>query len=101
MKYSLAIFVEDYRLADKYHIIETKFDTLEEAEYYYNQYNGIEFFDRRELDADISEIRYVVIINLIDNGNIVGLVKGKFKGLDLEHYYPDFWELFHLLESSK
>ena len=101
MKFGLAIYVDDYRLAEKYHIKEKTYDTLEEAEYYYNQYNGIEFFDRKVLDDDISEIRYVVLINLIDNGNIVGFVKGKYNGLDLEHFYPNFWKLFNMLSDEK
>lgn len=97
MKYGLAIYVDDYRLAEKYHIKEKTYDTLEEAEYYYSQYNGIEFFDFKVLNEDISEIRYVVLINLVDNGDIVGLIKAKYKGLDLENFYPDFWKLFNIL----
>lgn len=97
MKYGLAIYVDDYRLAEKYHIKEKTYDTLEEVEYYYNQYNGIEFFDSKTLDNDISEIRYVFSINLIDNGDIVEFVKGKYNGLDLEHFYPNFWKLFNML----
>lgn len=100
MKYGLVIFVDDCNTVEPFHIVEKTFSTLEEAEYYYNQYEGKEFFDREILYNDMVEIKYVVLINLIDNGDIVGLVKGKYNPLDLEHFYPQFWKIFNFIKTQ-
>jgi hypothetical protein len=101
MKYFLCAYVEDCRMAEKYHVVEIKFDTLEEAESYYYQYEGKEIFNEEILMNDLAEIRYVVRIDKYVNGNLVELIKARYKVLDLEQFYPDFWKLFDLISSAK
>lgn len=100
MRYGLDIYVCEYR-SGSFHCAEKIFDTLSEAEAYYNQFDGKEFYDKKALDDEIAEIVYVVSITLEENGNYTKFIKGKYKPLDLEDFYPDFWELYHKLLSEK
>ena len=34
------------------------------------------------------------------NEDIISFIKAKYKTLDLESFYPDFWKLFHLLKAN-
>ena len=45
MQYYLYAYVEDCRMAEKYHEVSILFNNLKEAESYYNQFNGKEIFD--------------------------------------------------------
>lgn len=100
MKYGLDIYVEEFRCGS-IHCVEKSFDNLEEAEYYYNQYDGIEYFNQDELDNEVAEIRYIISINIEENGSYTKFFKGKYKPLDLEDYYSDFWKLFNSLLNEK
>ena len=95
MQYYLAAYVEDCRIAEKYHEVSILFDNLNDAETYYNKFNAKEI-----LINDLHEIRYVVRIDGYLNGNITSLVKAKYKVLDLESFHPDFWDLFNFLSST-
>ena len=101
MQYYLYAYVEDCRMAEKYHEVSILFDSLEKAESYYNQFNGKEIFDEEILINDLHEIRYVIRIDEYLNGNIISLVKAKYNVLDLESFYPDFWKLFNSLKTNK
>lgn len=101
MQYYLYAYVEDCRMAEKYHEVSILFDSLEKAETIYNQYNGKEIFKEEILITDLHEIRYVIRIDEYLNGNIISLVKAKYKVLDLESFHPDFWNLFNILSSIK
>ena len=99
MQYYLYAYVEDCRMAEKYHEVSILFNNLKEAEYYYNKFNGKEIFEEEILINDLHEIRYVVRIDEYLNGNIISLVKAKYKVLDLECFHPDFWDLFNFLSN--
>ena len=100
MQYYLSAYVEDCRMAEKYHEISILFDNLAYAETYYNQFNGKEIYNEEILINDLHEIRYVIKIDEYLNGNIVSLIKAKYKVLDLESFHPDFWDLFNFLSSE-
>ena len=100
MQYYLYAYVEDCRMAEKYHEVSILFNNLKEAESYYNQFNGKEIFDEEILINDLHEIRYIVRIDGYLNGNITSLIKAKYKVLDLESFHPDFWDLFNFLSST-
>ena len=100
MQYYLYAYVEDCRMAEKYHEVSILFNNLKEAKSYYNQFNGKEIFDEEILINDLHEIRYIVRIDGYLNGNITSLVKSKYKVLDLESFHPDFWNLFNFLSST-
>lgn len=100
MQYYLAAYVEDCRMAEKYHKVLILFDNLDDAESYYNKFNGKEIYNEEILINDLHEIRYVIRIDEYLNGNIVSLIKAKYKVLDLESYYPDFWDLFNFLSTT-
>ena len=100
MQYYLCAYVEDCRIAEKYHEVSILFNNLKEAETYYNQFNGKEIYSEEILINDLHEIRYVIRIDEYLNGNIVSLIKAKYKVLDLESFHPDFWDLFNFLSSK-
>ena len=100
MRYGFDIYVCEYR-SGAFHCAEKIFDTLSEAEAYYNQFDGKEFFDKNALDEEIGEIVYVVSITLEENGNYTKFIKGKYKPLDLEDFYPDVLELYYKLLKDK
>ena len=45
MQYYLSAYVEDCRMAEKYHEVSILFDNLAYAETYYNQFNGKEIYN--------------------------------------------------------
>ena len=57
MQYYLCIYVTDYDHAEPYHETGIVFDTLEEAETIYNQFDGKEIFDEQELRDELVEIK--------------------------------------------
>ena len=101
MQYYLYAYVEDCRMAEKYYEVSILFNNLKEAESYYNQFNGKEIFNEEILINDLHEIRYVIRIDEYLNGNIISLVKAKYNVLDLESFYPNFWNLFNILSNIK
>ena len=101
MQYYLCIYVTDYEYAEPYHETEIVCDTLEEVETLYNQFDGKEIFDEQKLEDELAEIKYIIKIHGYHNGNIVSFVKAKYKTLDLESFYPDFWKLFNSLKTNK
>ena len=101
MKYYLWIYVTDYMHAESYHETEMVFNTLEEVETLYNQFDGKEIFDEQELEDELAEIKYIIKIHGYHNENIVSFVKAKYKTLDLESFYPDFWKFFNSLKTNK
>lgn len=100
MQYYLAAYVEDCRMAEKYHEVSILFDNLNDAESYYKKFNAKEIHNEEILINDLHEIRYVVRIDGYLNGNITSLIKAKYKVIDLESFHPDFWDLFNLLSST-
>lgn len=71
MQYYLSAYIEDCRIAEKYHEVSILFDNLAYAETYYNQFNGKEIYNDEILINDSHEIRYVKFgIILITNFNI-------------------------------
>ena len=100
MQYYLSAYVEDCRIAEKYHEVSVLFNNLTDAETYYNQFNGKEIYNEEILINDLNEIKYVVRIDGYLNGNITYLIKAKYKVLDLESFNPDFWDLFNFLSSK-
>ena len=100
MQYYLSAYVEDCRMAEKYHEVSILFNNLADVEIYYNQFNGKEIYNEEILINDLHEIRYVVRIDGYLNGNITYLIKAKYKVLDLESFHPDFWDLFNFLSST-
>lgn len=100
MQYYLAAYVEDCRMAEKYHEVSILFDNLNDTETYYNKFNAKEIYNEEILINDLHEIRYVVRIDGYLNGNITSLIKAKYKVLDLESFHPDFWNLFNFLSSA-
>ena len=100
MQYYLAAYVEDCRMAEKYHEVSMLFDNLNDAETYYNKFNAKEIYNEEILINDLHEIRYVVRIDGYLNGNITSLIKAKYKVLDLESFHADFWNLFNFLSST-
>jgi hypothetical protein len=100
MQYYLSAYVEDCRIAEKYHEVSVLFNNLTDAETYYNQFNGKEIYNEEILINDLHEIRYVIKIDEYLNGNIVYLIKAKYKVLDLESFHPDFWDIFNFLSSE-
>ena len=101
MQYYLCAYVEDCRMAEKYHEVSILFDNFIDAESYYNKFNAKEIYNEEILINDLHEIRYVIRIDEYLNGNIISLVKAKYKVLDLESFHPDFWNLFNNLSSIK
>ena len=100
MQIYLSIHIQDYRMAESYHEVYKKFDTLKEADFFYNQYNGKEIFDEAILFEESAEIRYIVAIYEMNNGNIVSFIKAKYKVIDLEDYHKDFWKLYNLVNEA-
>lgn len=100
MKYYLSAYVEDCRMAEKYHEVSILLDNIADAETYYNQFNGKEINNEEILINDLHEIRYVIRIDKYLNGNIISLIKAKYNVLDLESFYLDFWDLFNFLSSA-
>lgn len=100
MQYYLCIYVTDYEHAEPYHETGIVFDTLEEAETIYNQFDGKEIFDEQELEDELAEIKYIIKIHGYHNENIVSFVKAKYKTLDLESFYPDFWKFLTRLKPT-
>ena len=101
MQYYLCIYVTDYEHAEPYHETESVFNTMEEAEELYNQFNGKEIFDEHELEDELAEIKYIMMIHSYQDGDIISFIKAKYKTLDLESFHPDFWKLFNELESNE
>lgn len=101
MKYYLCIYVTDYMHGESYHETEMIFNTLDEAKVLYDQFDGKEIFDEQELVDELAEIKYVIKIHDYHNGDILSFIKAKYKTLDLESFYPDFWNLFNSLKSKK
>ena len=62
MQYYLSAYIEDCRMAEKYHEVSILFDNLAYAETYYNQFNGKEIYNDEILLNDSHEIRYVIIM---------------------------------------
>lgn len=62
MQYYLSVYIEDCRMAEKYHEVSILFDNLAYAETYYNQFNGKEIYNDEILLNDSHEIRYVIIM---------------------------------------
>ena len=62
MQYYLAAYVEDCRMAEKYHEVSILFDNLDDAESYYKKFNAKEIYNEEILINDLHEIRYVIII---------------------------------------
>ena len=100
MQYYLCIYVTDYDHAEPYHETGIVFDTLEEAETIYNQFDGKEIFDEQELRDELVEIKYIMMIYGYHNEDIISFIKAKYKTLDLESFYPDFWKLFNLVKAN-
>ena len=100
MRYDLYVYVIDPKYADAIHSVNKKFYTLNEALYYYNQYNGIEissYSDYNRVDADIV---FCVGIYKVDNKkDIFEMVKEKYKPLYLKNLYFDFWHLFNIIKN--
>ena len=100
MQYYLCIYVTDYNHAEPYYETVIVFDTLEEAETLYNQFDGKEVFDEQKLRDELAEIKYIMMIHSYHNEDIISFIKAKYKTLDLESFYPDFWKLFNLLKAN-
>ena len=100
MQYYLCIYVTDYDHAEPYHETGIVFDTLEEAETIYNQFDGKEIFEKQELRDELAEIKYIMMIHGYHNEDIILFIKAKYKTLDLESFYPDFWKLFNLVKAN-
>ena len=98
MQYCLSIYVIDCSHAEPYHEVDIIVDSLEEAEIFYNQFDGKEIFNELDLDDELAEIRYIIKIHHYLDGNIISFIKAKYKTLDLESFYPDFWNLFKSLQ---
>lgn len=101
MQYYLSIYVVDCLHAESYHEVDIVFDSLEDANGFYEQFDGKEIFDEKEFDDEFAEIRYVIKIQRYLNGNIISFIKAKYKTLDLEKYHPSFWKLYNSLSSIK
>ena len=101
MQYYLSIYIADCSRAEPYYEVYFIFDSLVDAEVYYNQFNGKEFFNEEELYDEFASIKYIIIIHVYHEGNIVSFIKGKYKTLDLENYHPDFWKLYESLHYKK
>ena len=99
MQYYLNISVRDKRFVESYYEAYADYDSLEETEKIYNQFDGKEFFDIEELNSDDTVIIYTIQIYSYEDDEITGFIKGKYKSLDLTQYHPDFWKLFNLLNS--
>ena len=100
MQYYLSAYIEDCRMAEKYHEVAILFDNLVDAESYYNKLNAKEIYNEEIIINDLHEIRYIVRIDGYLNGNITSLIKAKYKVLDLESFHPDFWDIFNFLSSE-
>lgn len=100
MQYYLYIYVTDYDHAEPYHETGIVFDTLEEAEDIYNQFDGREIFYEQELRDELAEIKYIMMIHSYHNEDIISFIKAKYKTLDLENFHPDFWKLFNILKAN-
>ena len=97
MKYMLYIGVELYNMAEPLYSKCVYYDSLEEAEYYYNQYDGHEYFDDYYDDWNENNLYFVVEIFECDMKDYLEIIKGKSKCLDVKNYHPEFWTLYNLL----
>lgn len=101
MIYYFTIYVCNPAIGDHLYEYEIECNSLEEAEIYYNQFEGKEVFERKEIYEVKDKILYIVKIDY-SSGSIDPdiFVKAKYKSLDVKDFYPDFWKLFNSLKSE-
>lgn len=99
MKYHLYAYITEPS-SEEIYSANKSFNTLNEALYYYDQYNGIEvlnFYDYRNTGADFV---FCIGIYKVDNEkDIFEMVKEKYKPLYLKDLYSDFWDIFNIIKN--
>lgn len=99
MEYDLYAYIcEPFH--EEIYLTKKSFNTLDEALYYYDKYDGTEvfdFYDYRNTGADI--VFCVGIYKFDDENDIFDMVKEKYKPLFLKDFYHDFWDIYNIIKN--